>query len=65
MTESDEVVHRAARDVARMLDRRGLRELVALARRVRSEESGAEASRADSSAGTRCTRSEWLYPPTA
>ena len=37
MTDGDDVARRAARDVARLLDRRGLRELVALARRVALE----------------------------
>ena len=65
MTDSDDVAHRAARDVARMLDRRGLREVVALARRVRSEGVRAERYGAEPAAGSRCPRSEWLYPPTA
>jgi hypothetical protein len=37
MTDRDAVARQAAHDVARLLDRRGLRELVALARRVRRE----------------------------
>lgn len=34
MAERDEIARAAARDVARLLDRRGLKDIVALARRV-------------------------------
>jgi len=34
MAELDEVAQAAARDVARLLDRRGLKDIVALAKRV-------------------------------
>ncbi|MCH6167386.1 hypothetical protein [Pseudonocardia alaniniphila] len=34
MAELDEVAEAAARDVARLLDRRGLKDIVALAKRV-------------------------------
>ena len=34
MAELDEVARAAARDVARLLDRRGLKDIVALAKRV-------------------------------
>jgi hypothetical protein len=37
LSSSDEVSQAAARDVAKLLDRRGLREVVALARRVLRE----------------------------
>jgi hypothetical protein len=34
MAERDEIARAAARDVARLLDRRGLKDIVALAKRV-------------------------------
>jgi hypothetical protein len=55
---ADDVAEAAARDVARLLDRRGLREVVALAHRVLGESTWLApngGTRADDSDGIRCT----------
>jgi hypothetical protein len=55
---ADDVAEAAARDVARLLDRRGLREIVALAHRVLRESTRLATStgpRPDDIEGLRCT----------
>jgi hypothetical protein len=56
--DADDVAEAAARDVARLLDRRGLREVVALAHRVLGESTWLApngGTRADDPDGIRCT----------
>jgi hypothetical protein len=56
--DTEDVAEAAARDVARLLDRRGLREVVALAHRVLRESTRLAATgppRADESDTNRCT----------
>ena len=63
MTEREDVASRAARDVARLLDRRGLRELVALARQVRNESTIRPSTHLRPQAAE--ARYPWMYAPSA
>ncbi len=60
MTESDDIARRAAQDVARLLDRRGLPELAAVTRQVHDDPARRRGVLPGVGKGARWTG---LYPP--